>query len=43
LAGYSKTRDVLLWLAGSLALGVGALAKTVPLGPPLSRGVPRHR
>lgn len=45
VAGYSKTRDVLLWLAGSLALGVGALAKTVPLvlAPLLARGAATSR
>jgi hypothetical protein len=31
LARDTRTRDVVAWLAGALALGLGALAKTVPL------------
>ena len=31
LAAYSRSRDVVMWLAGSLFLGLGVLAKTAPL------------
>ncbi|MDX6466312.1 MAG: hypothetical protein QOI27_1352 [Gaiellaceae bacterium] len=31
LVAYRQTGDVVLWLAGCLALGLGAFAKTVPL------------
>ncbi len=31
LVEYDRTRDVVPWLAGCLALGLGAFAKTVPL------------
>ncbi|MDX6569855.1 MAG: hypothetical protein QOH15_2433 [Gaiellales bacterium] len=31
LVAYRQTDDVVLWLAGCLALGLGAFAKTVPL------------
>lgn len=40
LARYSRSRDAIMWLVGALALGIGALAKTVPLllAPLLARG-----
>ena len=40
LGRYTRTRDAVMWLVGSLALGLGALAKTVPLllAPLLARG-----
>jgi hypothetical protein len=40
IARYSRTRDAIMWLVGALALGLGALAKTVPLllAPLLARG-----
>lgn len=31
LAAYARSRDVLMWLAGCLFLGLGVLAKTAPL------------
>lgn len=31
LAAYGRSRDIVLWLAGCLFLGLGVLAKTVPL------------
>ncbi len=31
LAAHARSRDVVMWLAGSLFLGLGVLAKTVPL------------
>ena len=40
LGRYTRTRDAIMWLVGALCLGLGALAKTVPLllAPLLARG-----
>jgi hypothetical protein len=45
LAASERTDDVLLWLAGALTFGVGALAKSVPLAlaPLLALGARRSR
>ena len=31
LIAYSRSRDIVFWLGGCLLLGIGVLAKTVPL------------